>query len=222
MANSWVPQALLEFVVFCEKWMGVLNNGAYLAAFGWNQRAVTACLDAIAAFLKALGAWELSDSSLNKALRDEAWQAAEDSIMYFAAHYVRYNPEMTETGKRELLGVRTWHPGHRIALPFSVPELAPLPGHIRQIIVRYRAAAAERWGKPRKTRGIEIRWAFLTHPPVDIEAELTNSSFDTRHPFLITFKEEDRGKTVYFAGRWEINREGQKGDFGPIASAIVP
>jgi hypothetical protein len=39
---------------------------------------------------------------------------------------------------------------------------------------------------------------------------------------VITFREEDRGKTVYFAGRWEIEREGRKGDFRPIVSAIVP
>jgi hypothetical protein len=56
-----------------------------------------------------------------------------------------------------------------------VPELSPLPGYIRQIILKYRILGSAHWGK-----------------------------------------------TVYFAGRWEIEREGQKGDFGPIASAIVP
>jgi hypothetical protein len=33
---------------------------------------------------------------------------------------------------------------------------------------------------------------------------------------------EHWGKTVYFAGRWEIEREGQKGDFGPIVPAVMP
>jgi hypothetical protein len=221
MANSWVPQALLAFVEFCKKWKAVLGTSAYLTAFGWVQQAVTACLNAITAFLTALDTWEADDSSMNKALRDDTRKAAEEAIEYFAAHYIRYNEKMTEIQKYELLGVRTWHPGHPIGAPGSVPELSPRPGHIRQIIVYYKVLGAERWGKPPKVHGIEIRWAFLDHPPADI-AELTNSSFDTRHPFRITFREEDRGKTVYFAGRWEIEREGEKGDFGPIVSAIVP
>jgi hypothetical protein len=222
MANSWVPQALLAFAAFCQKWKAALGNSAYLTAFGWVQQAVTACLNAITAFLTALDTWETDNSSMNKALRDDTRKAAEEAIENFAAHYVRYNEKMTETQKYELLGVRTWHPGHPIEVPGSVPELSPRPGHIRQIIVEYKVLGAEHWGKPPKVHGIEIRWAFLDHPPTDIEAELTNSSFDTRHPFRITFREEDRGKTVYFAGRWEIEREGEKGDFGPIVSAIVP
>jgi hypothetical protein len=103
-----------------------------------------------------------------------------------------------------------------------VPELSAYAGHICQVIVNYKDMGAEHWGKPKKVHGIEIRIGILDHPPTDIETEMTISAFDTRHPFRKTFREEDRGKTVYFAGRWEIEREGQKGDFGPIVSAIIP
>ncbi|MDR1248572.1 MAG: hypothetical protein LBK63_04635, partial [Treponema sp.] len=212
----------LPFVAFCKKWKAVLENAVNAAAFGWVQAAVTLCLAAIDGFLTALDAWETNDSSLNKARRDDARKAAEQAVEYFAAYYVRFNEKMTETQKFELLGVRTRHPGHPIEVPGSVPELIARPGHIRQIILYYREAGAERWGKPDKVIGIEIRWAFLDHPPADIEAELTNSALGTRHPFRVTFKEEDRGKTVYFAARWEIQRDGLKGDFGAIVSAIVP
>jgi hypothetical protein len=222
MVNHWVPQALLAFAAFCKKWEAALENAALLAAFGWTQEAVKTCKDAIAAFLAALDVWEGDDSSMNKALRDDTRKAAIAAIEYFAAHYVRFNEKMTETQKYELLGVRTRHPGHPIEAPDTVPELSPRPGHVRQIIVDYKDAGSEHHGKPSKVHGIEIRWAFLAHPPVDIEGELVNSAFDTRHPFHITFKEEDRGKTVYFAGRWEIEREGQKGAFGTIAEGVVP
>jgi hypothetical protein len=221
MADSWVPRALLEFVEFCKKWKTVLTNSEYLAAFGWIQLAVTKCLDAIAAFLTALDTWEANDSSLNKALRDDALKAAEDAIEHFAAHQVRYNETMSETQKLELLGVRTWHQGHPIAVPGTVPELSPRAGHVCQVIVDYRDQGSTHWGKPAKVHCIEICWAFLDHPPKDVK-ELTNSEVDTSHPFKKTFGEEDRGKTVYFAGRWEINREGMKGDFGAVVSAVVP
>jgi hypothetical protein len=220
-AKHWIPQAILAFVAFCKKWKAVLE-GPSGALFGWASPAITACTDAIDAFLKAYDAWTEDDSSLKKAQRDDARQAAEQAVEYFAAHSVRYNEKMTETQKYELLGVRTWHPGHPIEVPTTVPELSVRAGHIRQLIANYKDMGSEHWGKPDKVHGIEIRWAFLDHPPVNIEAELTNSSFDTRHPFRITFNEEDRGKTAYFAARWEIEREGQKGDFGPIASAVVP
>jgi hypothetical protein len=222
MATSWVPQALLEFAAFCKKWKAVLENAANVSAFGWVQAAVTACLTAITAFLAALDAWTEDDSSMKKALRDDAHKAAEQAIEHFAAYQVRYNELMTETEKLELLGVRTRHPGHPINVPGTVPELSTRPGHIGQVIVDYKDLGSEHWGKPDKVHCIEIRWAFLDHPPVDIEAELFNSDVDTSHPFKKTFKEEDRGKTVYFAGRWEIAREGKKGDFGPVVSAIVP
>jgi hypothetical protein len=220
--KHWIPQAILEFVAFCKKWKTVLETAAYVTAFGWVQEAVTACLAAIDAFVTAYDAWTADDSSLKRAQRDDARNAAEQAIEHFAAHSVRYNEKMTETQRYEILGVRTWHPGHPIDVPPTVPELSIRLGHICQLIVEYRDLGALRNGKPDNVHGIEIRWAFLDHPPVDIEAELFNSAFDTRHPFRITFKEADRGKTVYFAARWEIMREGKKGDFGPIVSAVVP
>lgn len=221
MSTKWIPQALLEFVEFCRKWKAVLENPAYLAEFEWTPAKTTACLEGIDAFLAAFEAWQAVDSSMNKALMEEARKAAEDGIEHFAAYDVRFNEKMTEVQKLELLGVRTRHPGHPIDVPSTVPEFEVRPSHIRQIVLGYKDSGSERWGKPPKVHGIEIRWAILDHPPAGI-GELTNSSFDTRHPFKITFDEQDRGKTVYFAGRWEIEREGQKGDFGPIVQAIIP
>jgi hypothetical protein len=220
--KNWVPQALLAFVAFCKKWIAVLANTAYLIDFGWIEQTVTTCRTAINGFLTAMETWEKTDSSMNKALRDDAWKAAEEAIEHFAAHQVRFNEKMTEAQKYELLGVRTWHKGHPINVPGTVPELSTRSGHIRQVIVNYRDLGTERWGKPSKVHGIEILIGILDHPPVDIKAEMTISAFDTRPPFRKTFREEDRGKTAYFVGRWEIEREGEKGDFGPVVSAIIP
>ncbi|MDR1352362.1 MAG: hypothetical protein LBK05_03675, partial [Treponema sp.] len=74
--KNWVPQALLAFAEFCKKWKAALETAAYVTAFGWVQQAVTACLNAIGAFLTALDAWEKDNSSMNKALRDETRKAA--------------------------------------------------------------------------------------------------------------------------------------------------
>jgi hypothetical protein len=93
--------------------------------------------------------------------------------------------------------------------------------HPRQIVIPYRDQGSARRGKPEDVHGIEVRWAILDRPPVSIK-ELDNSAFDTRSPLSLEFGEEDRRKRVYMTGRWEIEREGVKGDFGEIVSAIIP
>ncbi|MDR2619053.1 MAG: hypothetical protein LBC62_09300 [Treponema sp.] len=70
--------------------------------------------------------------------------------------------------------------------------------------------------------GIEIRRAFRTEPPEDIDRDLPNSTFDPNSPHTLEFSESDRGKRIYMAGRWEIEREGEKGKYGDITTAIVP
>jgi hypothetical protein len=67
----------------------------------------------------------------------------------------------------------------------------------------------------------EVRWAILDHPPADLK-ELINSTFDTNSPLTLEFEEHERGKHVYLCGRWEIQREGEKGPDGAIEEAIIP
>jgi hypothetical protein len=75
-------------------------------------------------------------------------------------------------------------------------------------------------GKPEGQHGAEIRWALLDTPPARWD-ELTHSEIDTNSPFTLTFENDQRGKTVYFALRWE-NTRGEKGPWSTIQSAIIP
>jgi hypothetical protein len=54
----------------------------------------------------------------------------------------------------------------------------------------------------------EIAWIISDVPPTKWE-ELIHSNFDTRSPFILSFENDQRGKTVYFALRWE-NTRGEK------------
>jgi hypothetical protein len=67
---------------------------------------------------------------------------------------------------------------------------------------------------------MELAWAILPAPTVDWK-ELIHSSFDTHTPLRLTFDGTERGKTVYFALRWE-NTRGEKGPWSEIMSAIIP
>jgi hypothetical protein len=88
------------------------------------------------------------------------------------------------------------------------------------IIVYFRDKNARGMAKPKHIHGGEMKWEILDAPPADW-SQLTNSVFSTRSPIRLTFKGNMRGKTVYFAMRWE-NTVGQKGPWNIIVSAIIP
>ncbi|MDR1887143.1 MAG: hypothetical protein LBQ70_04430 [Prevotellaceae bacterium] len=88
------------------------------------------------------------------------------------------------------------------------------------ISISYRDKDERGTAKPKGVHGVEVGWAILDSPPTDW-SQLTNSVFDTRTPVKLVFSGEQRGKTLYFALRWE-NTRGEKGPWSDIHNAIVP
>jgi hypothetical protein len=85
----------------------------------------------------------------------------------------------------------------------------------------YEVDGTHKKAKPDGVHGVEARSAVFDTPREVHISDLTNSLFDTRTPLVLEFADEDRGKTLYFALRWE-NTRGEKGPFGPILSAVIP
>jgi hypothetical protein len=75
-------------------------------------------------------------------------------------------------------------------------------------------------GKPAGQHGAEVAWIISDTPPARWD-ELLHSNIDTNSPFTLAFEHDQRGKTVYFALRWE-NTRGEKGPWSEIQSAIIP
>jgi hypothetical protein len=144
----------------------------------------------------------------------------EVELRSFLNEYIRNSSKVSAEDKLAL-GIHGRNPPHHIVPPHTTPELEPRAANPRQIEVPYHDAASEHRGKPENVHGIEVRWAILDHEPTGVE-ELIHSSFDTRSPLTLTFDEADRGKRVYMAGRWEIEREGEKGPTGESVSCFVP
>ncbi|MDR1864621.1 MAG: hypothetical protein LBR08_03520 [Bacteroidales bacterium] len=105
-------------------------------------------------------------------------------------------------------------------MPSKRPEANINSSTPRQLTVNFRNEGSSTSVKPHGVHGVEMRWAVLPNPPASTK-ELVNSTFDTRSPFILKFTEEERGKTVYLALRWE-NIRGEKGSFSKILNAIVP
>ncbi|MDR0693852.1 MAG: hypothetical protein LBF81_00940, partial [Prevotellaceae bacterium] len=93
---------------------------------------------------------------------------------------------------------------------------------LRRVTIHFfESDGTHRKAKPDGQHGAETAWGLFDHPQEVHISDLTHSSFDTHTPLTLEFADEDRGKTLYFALRWE-NTTGEKGPFGPIMSAIVP
>ncbi|MDR1865289.1 MAG: hypothetical protein LBR08_06930 [Bacteroidales bacterium] len=104
--------------------------------------------------------------------------------------------------------------------PDTIPEATVEASGPATLMIRFRDAGEAGRAKPDGVHGAEIAWAVLDKAPINWD-ELIHSSFDTRSPFKLSFKGEERGKRFYFAIRWE-NTRGVKGQWSDIQSAIIP
>jgi hypothetical protein len=136
--------------------------------------------------------------------------------------FLKNNPLVTNTDLQTMgLPIRT--DGHRnesSPVPHTFPDAFIDTSIIRQLYIRYRDHASNSRAKPYRVHAVEIRWAILEKPPTNID-ELIHSEINTRSPFILSFQENERGKTVYFCLRWE-NTRGEKGPWSEITSAIIP
>ncbi|MDR2630123.1 MAG: hypothetical protein LBC60_04295 [Spirochaetaceae bacterium] len=150
--------------------------------------------------------------------KDQARIGAEAVVRPFVGQWLMW--KQVTNAQREADGLHNKRPRRdHIPAPTSIPILTPRAGRPRQVVIPYIDESG--LAKPADVHGIEVCWAILDHPPAGIK-ELINSSFDTDSPLTLPFDEEDRGKRLYMAGRWEIEREGIKGPFGEIVSTIIP
>jgi hypothetical protein len=204
-------------------WVKILYAYALLHYTGWSIPSPQGILEAL---LNAYEAAFLSAKSPNRGKVDvlrknETRDALKKDVRLYVRAYLINNPAVTDEDKIAM-GLPIHKTSHTpVAVPVTAPRLFPNTGTRRRIIIEYRDEGSGRRGKPRGVHGIEVCWAVLDRPPADI-GELVKSSFDTKSPLTLEFEEHERGKHVYMCGRWEIEREGEKGPPGAIEEAVIP
>ncbi|MDR2410514.1 MAG: hypothetical protein LBE13_20725 [Bacteroidales bacterium] len=174
-------------------------------------------MDFEAAYQKAIAP---NHGSADILLKNECRKTLEKAIRLYVKEYLEYNHLVTDED-RKLMGL----PIHDTVLtPAPVSATTPeaeikLPSPA-VVEIHFRDTGSEKKGRPPGQHGIETVYAILENKPADWE-ELTRSTFATRSPFKLSFKGTDRGKTLYFAMRWE-NTRGEKGPWSEIMSTIIP
>ena len=142
--------------------------------------------------------------------KQEARKAYVAALRGLVRSFLTYNPLLSDKD-REDMGL----PVHK-----KTHTAAPVADKAPYITVSGDGAKKDSAAKPDGQQGAEVASVISDTKPAEIE-DLTHSSFDTHSPLILTFKESERGKTLWFAARWE-NTRGEKGPWSEIESTIVP
>jgi hypothetical protein len=166
---------------------------------------------------------EAPETRTKPAVRDknDARQSLETSLRQAIREYLTNNHLLTDAD-RDSLGLPVYK---TTRTPAPVADKAPdaeadtsTMAHLA--IHFYEAGGKHKKAKPAGQHGAEIGWIISDTPPARWD-ELTHSAIDTNSPFTLAFEHDQRGKTVYFALRWE-NTRGEKGPWSEIMNAIIP
>ncbi|MDR1218501.1 MAG: hypothetical protein LBK73_02710 [Treponema sp.] len=138
----------------------------------------------------------------------------------FVRNNLQNNDAMTDNGRKALRIPIYDSTPTPLPAPDMIPEIEAETPHPRTVRIKFRDERAARWGKPEHVHGLECLWLISGKPPVKVK-ELLYSEFATRSPLDLVFEEDERGKKVYFAARWETGSV-KKGKWSDIFSAIIP
>jgi hypothetical protein len=150
-----------------------------------------------------------------------ALKALKKGVQDMVNGHINHNPAVT-ADDRVALGLYVYSTGRsEIPVPDTTVIIRAVSGQVRQIIAYCTdSGTPERRGKPYGAKSIELACAVLASPPKGIE-DMVRFVTASKSPVVMTFREEDRGKTVYLAGRWRGYQE-QEGAWGTIVSVIIP
>jgi hypothetical protein len=183
------------------------------------QAVLTAIADMYAAWYTAYAAVLKPHTPVETEAKNDAKKAAKKAIRLFVNQYLRFPPVTDED--RTAMGIPN-HDTHPtpVPVPSDIPEVEAQTPKPRVLHFRFRRFNMKRWGKPDDVHGMELVWVISDAPPAKL-ADLIHSSFATKSPLELTFDEDQRGKRVYYAVRWETGTV-KKGSFSEIFSAIIP
>jgi hypothetical protein len=151
--------------------------------------------------------------------KNDAHATLEATIRESVQEYLTSNHLVTDV-IRDRLGIPI-HSKERHPSPVAphAPYIFAFAGDLRQVRFDF-GESKDSMKKPAGQHGVEVASVIADTKPSDTD-ELTRSSFDTHTPLVLTFKEPERGKTLWYAARWE-NTRGEKGIWSEIMSVVIP
>jgi hypothetical protein len=219
MSANFIPDADSTF----DGWQFVFMSNLASRAPAWNVP-----LDEVAALQTLQTRWKTAYAAASDpgtrtkgAVKEkqEARDAYEKALRRMIRTYITYNPNISDK-QREDMGLPV-HKTSRTPAPVATdpPVVSASDAGPRRVRFDFGAEKGSA-AKPAGQHGTEIASVIADSKPEEID-DLVHSSFDTHTPLFLTFKESERGKTLWFAARWE-NTRGEKGPWGNIQGIVIP
>jgi hypothetical protein len=218
--SDYLPHQLQQFL----NW--ILNLIEYIRAGGLARfdipdaefNDLSAKADDFAAKFKVAETLETRTKATIQAMHD-AHTLSEKATRNFVKRFLAPNPKVTNAD-RDNMGLPIYSDErHPAPIAPTFPWVRVLTTLIRHLIFDFGGSEASK-AKLAGQHGMELTGIVADEKPVDI-SQLTMSYFSTSTPLTVEFAEAQRGKTFWFAVRWE-NTRGQKGPWSEIMSAVIP
>ncbi|MDR1215812.1 MAG: hypothetical protein LBK25_03920 [Treponema sp.] len=216
---DYIPANSVEFLLFLDNLVAaVIANKTR-----WDiPDAEATDLQTIHATFKALFAQSenpTTRTSVVIAQRNDTKTALTQKVRQMIEFRLRRNPAVT-TADLVAIHLKPYKSSSPSSTPTTIPEIEIETPHPRVVRIKFHEGAVRRWGKPAGIHGLECLWVMAETPPTHIN-DLLHSAFVTRSPLELIFDEDERGKRIYFAARWESGTV-KKGLWSDIFSAVVP
>jgi hypothetical protein len=219
--NDFLPRKDADFLQWTVNFLNVLVKIFQRIAF--PESVYQSLLTLKNTFAAKLGIADAPETRTKPAIRDkdDARKALETSLRQAVGEYLSHNHLLTDAD-RESLGLPVYKNGHTPSpVAGEAPDVDVDTSTIAHLGIHFfKKGGSHKKGKPDGQHGAEIGWLISDTPPARWD-ELIHSAIDTNSPFTLSFENDQRGKTVYFALRWE-NTRGEKGPWTEILNAIIP
>jgi hypothetical protein len=220
MSNDYMPINDRKFLTWVKNLFGYLT--AHATEWNVNPNSWTNIYPTMVTnYEKALDKAEAPNrGKADVELKNETRDTLKKGMRQYVKEFLEYNSRVTNKD-RDYMGL----PIHDskptpVEDPTTLPVaevILPSPGVIELHVTDSKSGKK---AKPAGVHGFEAVYVVLDVRPVDW-SELLHSRFSTRTPLRLTFSGHERGKTIYFATRWE-NTRGVKGPWSEIMDAIIP
>jgi hypothetical protein len=218
--KDWIPGSELKLTILCRNWSFLLSNEQTITNNKWDQALCTYALGPINAYLTAVDAFALADTTSNRTAKNDTKKKAIVAMRQFATTSIRNNPYM-DVAAREDMGLR---------IPDTVPTTNKKPVAVPNTTIeptvypfqhRIYARNFENGGKgkPAGVHGVRFVWQVGGDRP-NGGADILMGQFSRKPEIIITHKEGDRGKIVYYSSCYE-NTRGEAGPWSLIEETYI-
>ena len=217
--KHYLPKNGSKFEAWVTNFLNILQ--IILARVGFPEAVYATLAERLAVFSEKLRVAGAPDTRTKTAVLDknDARKALESYLRQAIGEYMRHNHLVTDTD-RDNLGLPVYKTRHDPApVATTFPWIQVKLNIIRHLRFDFGHAKTSK-AKPAGQRGMELAGRIGGGKPANVH-EMTLSYINTHTPLIIAFEEEDRGKTFWFAVRWE-NTTGKKGPWSDIQSALIP